>query len=82
MLCRIGLEPTPLNFARVSHAMAGANVEHHHPNEYPKALNARNEYGRLVPVLYPHGHPKYGLPVVFDSQEDEAAYLAEAARGL
>jgi len=79
MLCRIGLESTPLNFACVSHAMAAANVEHHHPNEYQKALNARNEYGRMVPVLYPHGHPKYGLPVVFESAEEEAAYHAGAA---
>lgn len=59
--------------------MAAANVEHHHPNEYQKALNARNEYGRMVPVLYPHGHPKYGLPVVFESAEEEAAYHAGAA---
>ena len=44
------------------------------PEEYPKALNAEDSDGKFGPVHYPSGHAKAGLPVVFESADEEAAY--------
>jgi hypothetical protein len=42
-------------------------------NEYPKALNEMVD-GKLVPVMWPKGHPKGGTEVVFENAEEEKAY--------
>lgn len=41
--------------------------------EYPKALNEKNESGKLVPVLDEHGNP-----VVFETKADEEAYAGKS----
>ena len=35
------------------------------PEAYPKMLTQKNDDGTLKPVLYPAGHEKQGLPVIF-----------------
>ncbi len=39
------------------------------PDEYPKMLVRDGQ-----PVVYPDGHEKQGLVVVFDNKADEKAY--------
>jgi hypothetical protein len=75
----LGLEPTPLNLSHVTRLLVLADIGEHRASQYPKALNVRNEYGKMVPALYPHGHPKSGTPVVFEDEAAEAAYHAGAS---
>lgn len=73
----LGVEPTPINIAHASQLLAKAGVERHKPNEFPKAYNKKDDMGRIVPVVWPDGHPSAGLPVVFESEQDETAYEAK-----
>lgn len=45
------------------------------PEEYPKMLTNKAEDGSLVPMYYPVGHEKQGLPVIFENADEEAAYF-------
>lgn len=75
----MGLEPNPVNTAHVASLMAKLHIAKHSGHEYPKALYAPDRYGRAIEVRYPLGHEKNGLPVVFHSAEEEAAYYRAAA---
>ena len=47
--------------------MTDYNPEDH---PYPKAFNIDGK-----PALYPHGHPKAGMMIVFDNAEEEKEFL-------
>lgn len=69
----LGIEATPANAAHVGHLLSKHGIQQHDPAEYPKALNERDDRGRMVPAKYPHGHPCAGQDIVFaDADEEEA----------
>jgi len=70
----LGVEASTINVSHVAHLMAKAGIEHHQPEEYPKALNEADKTGRLRPVLWPQDHPLAGTAVVFANAEEETAY--------
>ena len=43
--------------------------------EYPKMLVKDGK-----PVIYPAGHEKQGLPVIFENEDDEKAYSKPAKK--
>ncbi len=44
------------------------------PEEYPKMYTVKDDDGAIKPQVYPPGHEKQGLPVIFDNADEEAAY--------
>ncbi len=42
--------------------------------EYPKMYTVKGDDGVIKPQLYPTGHEKQGLPVIFENADEEAAY--------
>lgn len=73
----LGVEPTPGNLAHASMLLAQQHIEPHFADEYPKALTVKDpKTHRMVPVLWPDDHENAGLPVVFNSAEEEQDYQA------
>lgn len=44
------------------------------PEEYPKMYTVKDDDGVIKPQVYPPGHEKQGLPVIFENADEEAAY--------
>lgn len=72
----LGVEPTPFNLSHVARLMAKHDIDQHKADEYPKALNTKDDRGRAVPVLYPDDDPegRAGLPVIFNNADEERNY--------
>ena len=70
----LGVEASPANAAHVGHLLSKHGIQQHDPAEYPKALNEKDERGKLVPAKYPHGHPCAGADIVFVDEDDEQAW--------
>jgi hypothetical protein len=76
----LNLEANPMNCAHVDGLLTKLGVARHTGDEYPKAAPpSRDEHGKVVETVYPQGHPKAGLPVVFASAEEESSYRAPVA---
>ena len=44
------------------------------PEEYPKMYTIKDDDGVIKPQVYPPGHEKQGLPVIFENADEEAAF--------
>lgn len=47
--------------------------------EYPKMYTVKDDDGVIRPQVYPPGHVKQGLPVIFENADEEAAFKPKVA---
>lgn len=73
----LGVEANTVNVAHAVMLMNKMGIARYTGDEYPKALNTTDRLGRTVAEVYPMGHPKAGLPVVFATPEEEAEWGKE-----
>lgn len=72
----LGVEVNAINVSHAARLMAQANVEQHHPDEYPKAVNIDGPNRTVIPAKWPVGHAKAGTEVVLHDADEEAEWSA------